>query len=165
MKIILEGCEGVGKTTLAKQLVERYGLDYVHITNKDPNDYMFYKQTLRKEDVIYDRHFLGEMIYPKIYNRKGNLDARQFRKLLKFARKECVHILILTTDLDIVQKRVAERNKYKPDFILNSLSKIHKKFFDLGVHYGIYLVDTSKMPINYICSMIENEFGPWGDRL
>lgn len=158
MKIILEGCEGVGKTTFAQKLIIKYDLDYVHITNKDPNDYQFYKQTMRKEDVIYDRHLLGEMIYPKIYNRKGNLNTRQLKKLLKFARKEKVHILILTTDLEIVQQRVAMRNKYKPDFIINALPKIHKEFFELGIKYGIYLVDTSKMSFEYICRMMEYEY-------
>lgn len=158
MKIILEGCEGVGKTTLAQKFVEKYKLDYVHITNKDPNDYSFYKETLRKEDVVYDRHFLGEMIYPKIYNRKGNLNTRQLKKLLKFARKNKVHILILTTDIEIVQQRVKERNKYKPEFITTKLTEIHHEFFNLGVKYGIYLVDTNKMPFDYICEVIENEY-------
>ena len=158
MRIVLEGCEGVGKTTFANKLIEKYNLDYVHITNKDPNDYSFYKQTLRKEDVIYDRHLIGEMIYPKIFNRKGNLNHRQLKKLIEFAHKEKVHILILTADLDVVQKRIKERNKYKPDFILEKIPEIHKQFFDLAVKYGIFLVDTSKMPFEYICEVIEHEF-------
>ena len=163
MKIILEGCEGVGKTTLAEKLVKKYNLDYVHITNKDPNDYMFYRETMRKEDVLYDRHFIGEMIYPKVFNRKGNLKKEQLRKLIKFSKNNGVVVLVLTADLDIVQKRIKERNKYKPDFILEKIPEIHKKFFNLAIECGVYLVGTSKMPFDYICAMIENEYSWWRD--
>ena len=39
MKIILEGCDGTGKTTLAKLLAEKYGLDICHCTAEDPKDF------------------------------------------------------------------------------------------------------------------------------
>lgn len=48
MKIILEGADGTGKTTLAKILAERYGLDICHCTQDDPNDFIFYQQSIRK---------------------------------------------------------------------------------------------------------------------
>ena len=48
MKVILEGCDGTGKTTLAKLLAERYGLDICHCTQYDPADYDFYSHTMRK---------------------------------------------------------------------------------------------------------------------
>lgn len=157
-EIILEGCEGVGKTTLAEKLIKKYNLDYIHITSKDPNDYNFYKQTMRKEDVVFDRHFIGEMIYPQIYNRKGNLNKRKFNKLLKFAKKEKVHIIILTADVNVIEKRIKERNKYKPEFITTKLKQIHNKFFSIGFQNRIFLCDTSKMDFNTICGVIEHEY-------
>lgn len=160
MKIILEGCEGTGKTTLAQKLINKYNLDYVHITNKDPNDYMFYKQTLRKEDVIYDRHLIGEMIYPKVFNRKGNLNYKKLEKLFDFALKEKVCILILTTNIEEIKKRVAERNKYKPDFIINKLPLINQQFCDIAIKYAsyknIFLIDTTKIQFESICEVIRN---------
>ena len=159
MKIILEGCEGTGKTTLAKKLIERYGLDYVHITNKDPNDYMFYKQTLRKEDVIYDRHFIGEMIYPKVFSRKGNLDRNRLDKLFAFAEAQGACVLILTADIEEIKKRVAERGKYKPDFILRKLPQINEIFCRIGSENScrgnVFTIDTSKTPFEEICKEIE----------
>lgn len=80
MKIILEGCDCTGKTTLAKQLCEKYNLYYSHVTSKDPNDFEFYFNTMKTDNIIWDRHLLGEMIYPTVYNRKGNLNLKIFIK-------------------------------------------------------------------------------------
>ena len=44
MRIILEGCDGTGKTTLANILAFKYGLDICHCTASDPSDFQFYKQ-------------------------------------------------------------------------------------------------------------------------
>lgn len=164
MKIILEGCEGTGKTTLANKFIEKYNLDYVHITNKDPNDYIFYKQTMRKEDVIFDRHLLGEMIYPKVYNRKGNLNFKKLDKLMKFANENDVFIFVLTTDINEIQRRVKERNKYKPDFIVNKLPIINKQFCDLAIRYvkykNVILVDTTKIQFEALCNYMEDYHEP-----
>lgn len=48
MRIVLEGVDGAGKTTLAKILAQKYGLDICHCTQYDAADYAFYRQTLRK---------------------------------------------------------------------------------------------------------------------
>ena len=34
MNIIIEGCDGVGKTTLAKKLADKYCCDILHMTKK-----------------------------------------------------------------------------------------------------------------------------------
>ena len=73
MKIIIEGADGTGKTTLAKILADKYGLEICHCTQHDPADFYFYRETLRKENVIWDRHTIGELIYPLIFDRKAKI--------------------------------------------------------------------------------------------
>ena len=72
--LIFYGPPGTGKTTLAKKLCEKYKLMYNHVTSKDPNNYEYYLTTMKIDNTLWDRHLLGEMIYPTVYNRKGNLD-------------------------------------------------------------------------------------------
>ena len=59
--IIVEGCDLTGKDTLCLKLAERYYLDFVHISSHDPNDYPFYYETMRKKNIVYSRHWVGDL--------------------------------------------------------------------------------------------------------
>lgn len=152
--IVIEGCDGTGKTTLCKKLAEKYGWDTVHVTSKDPNDFDFYKQTLRKTNVIYDRHFLGEMIYPKIYNRKGNLsnyDLDWF-KYYRFDTRTCV--IVLTAHLDEIKRRLTERGEFK--FVFDKVDSINNQFLQLARKCMFKIFDTSVDSFDKICEYIES---------
>ena len=152
--IIVEGCDGTGKTTLCKRLAERYGFDVVHVTSKDPNDFDFYRQTMRKSNVVYDRHFLGELIYPEVYGRKGNLslyDADWFR-YYAFETKTC--IIVLTTGIDEIKRRLTERGELS--FVFDKVESINKQFLFLANKLMIKTFDTSVDSFESICDHIEN---------
>jgi len=152
-KIIVEGCDGTGKTTLCKKLAEKYDLDVVHITSKDPNDFDFYRETLRKTNVVYDRHFLGELIYPKIYNRKGNLDLHDARWFRDYCYKQNVCIMVLTADLEEIKRRLTERGELK--FVFENLESINKQFIMLSKKLNIRVFDTTKDSFEDICEYVE----------
>ncbi len=79
MIIILEGADGVGKTTLAEALVKELEAHYIHATwNRELNSYMLKYQTdilteamIKISDtmrpVILDRLWLSEAIYSEVY--------------------------------------------------------------------------------------------------
>lgn len=152
--IVIEGCDGTGKTTLCKKLAERYGWDTVHVTSKDPNDFNFYTQTLRKKNVIYDRHFLGEMIYPSVYNRKGNLNKYDldWLKSYIFDTKTCV--IVLTAKLDEIKRRLTERGELK--FVFDKVDSINDQFLKLAHSCMFKIFDTSIDSFDTICEYIES---------
>lgn len=82
MRIILEGCYGTGKTTLANLLASKYNLDICHCTTADPNDFQFYKQAVRKNNVIWDCYAIGELIYQEIFSRKTDISPEDVRIIL-----------------------------------------------------------------------------------
>lgn len=158
MKIILEGCDGTGKTTLAKILAERYKLDICHLTQRDPTSYYFYAQTARKEDVVWDRHTLGELIYPEIFDRKQNLSFDQARVIIDRAKSEGVKILILTAENDVIKQRLLERKSPPEDErIIANYEKINGGFVFYGDVFGIPVIDTTKVTLTEIFDMIEKE--------
>jgi thymidylate kinase len=161
MKIILEGADGTGKTTLSKKLMNHFQIkSYVHINQNDPNDYDFYKETMKKQNVLFDRHFIGEMIYPKIFKRKQNLNSQTFEMLLQQSKEQKVVILILYTDNTTLSNRMIERAKSMSEFefIIEQSLEINRSFIEIAAKYHIQIIDTSKVGFKEICEIISNQF-------
>lgn len=156
MKIILEGCDGTGKTTLAKILADRYGLDICHCTQDDPGDYEFYRQTLRKENVIWDRHTLGELIYPKVFGRVQKISSEDARLLMHYAKEEGVTVLVLTTDIESIHDRIDARGD-EDGRICDRLAKIDEQFKRYAEEFRIPIIDTSTMTLKEIFNLIEEK--------
>ena len=83
MIIVVEGPNNVGKTTFINKLKEKLpNFKVIHTDANTPNTYDYYIECLnKKEDIIYDRLFIGEMIYPILYNRTGKLDRYKYHDL------------------------------------------------------------------------------------
>jgi thymidylate kinase len=157
MKIIIEGADGTGKTTLCKKLAEKYKLEYRHVTQKDPNTFDFYSKTMENNNVIYDRHLVGEMIYPNVFKRKANFKQKEFSKLLKIAKKEKVVIIILYASFHTIYKRLTERGN-ELSLIIDQINHINNEFVRLAHTYNIHLINTLETPFEKICEVIENEY-------
>lgn len=155
MKIILEGVDGAGKTTLAKILAEKYGLDIAHCTQHDAADYDFYRQTLRKENIIWDRHTIGELIYPKVFNRKQKLSSEDARLVMHYAKEENVKILVLTADMDVLLERLNSRQPEENPLIMENLDYIDNQFKFFAKEFRLPVIDTSNMTLNEIFNLLE----------
>lgn len=151
-KIILEGADGTGKTTLAKRLMERYDLSYVNVNSKDPNDFQFYNQTLKKTKVVYDRHFIGEMIYPKFFQRQSKLNTRQFKKLLKKSKDLNYKIFVLYLPEDKIE---TNQKDDEFDFIKRNVKTINKKFIKIAKKYNIEMINVFDYTLQEVCDLIE----------
>lgn len=155
MRVILEGCDGTGKTTLAKILAEKYGLDICHCTQHDAADYDFYRQTLRKENVVWDRHTLGELIYPEIFGRAPRIGTEDARLLMHSAKLGDVKIFVLTADIDIIHKRLLNRGN-EDERILNSIAHIDHAFCFYARQFSVPIIDTTRMTLNEIFNLVED---------
>ena len=156
MKIILEGCDGTGKTTLAKILAEKYGLDVCHCTQNDPGDYDFYRQTLRKENVIWDRHTIGELIYPKIFGRKQKIGVEDARLLMHCAKEEGVKVFVLTTDIESLYNRIDARGD-EDECVHDNLANIDRQFRRFAEEFRLPVIDTSKVTLKDIFNLVEGK--------
>ena len=156
MKIILDGCDGTGKTTLANQLAKIHLLDVCHCTAADPADYDFYRQTSRKENVVWDRHTLGELIYPKIFNRKPQLTPEEARMIIAYARSEGAKFFVLTANLAALKYRLDNRGTGREDpRIIEQLQWINDEFLNYAVMFNIPIIDTSAMTMGQIIDFID----------
>ena len=155
MKIIIEGADGTGKTTLAKILADKYGLEICHCTQHDPADFYFYRETLRKENVIWDRHTIGELIYPLIFDRKAKITDVEAKAVIDIAKSEDVKIFVLTAPIETIYKRLRAREKDEHPKILANVSLIDGAFKECAKRMGVPIIDTTNMTLNEIFELVE----------
>ena len=154
MKIVLEGCDGTGKTTLARILADKYGLDICHCTQKDAADYAFYRQTLRKENIVWDRHVIGELIYPEIFDRKPQIGTEDARLVVHHGKEEGVKFFVLTTSSEDIAERLLKRGTEDPK-ILARYREIDSRFKFYADQFNIPVIDTSVMTLKDIFNIID----------
>ena len=97
-KIIVEGPNNVGKTSFINKLLETETFQdwrVEHLNGDCPNDYDFYDKILSdKVPTILDRCHLGELVYPKLYNRPGKLSDDECLQLSMKHADHCVYIFV-----------------------------------------------------------------------
>lgn len=154
MRIILEGCDGTGKSTLARLLADKYKLDLCHCTQSDPGDFEFYKQTARKDNVVWDRHTIGELIYPDVFGRKQKLSPEDARIVIYRARQAGAKIFVLTADMKDIKRRLVDRGT-EDWAILSKLEWIDERFRYFADMFGVPVIDTTKMTLQEIFTLVE----------
>ncbi|MGL4792456.1 MAG: hypothetical protein ACRC23_01900 [Aeromonas jandaei] len=90
--IVVEGTDGTGKSTFAKELAEKYNLMYMHIDGNHPNTYQSYATMLcdlisdinkegKYSGVVFDRAWYGELVYGPVYRSESRISPHEIQKL------------------------------------------------------------------------------------
>lgn len=156
MKVIVDGCDLTGKTTLINQLKAYYNdpkLSTLHFSYRDRRDFDFYNTMLDKENFIADRHFLDEAIYPAVFNREPKLNRFEYEDLLMKCLNNNVKILILTCSDEELLKRAKTRNE-EPE-VLKNLININKAFINLAYEYDLMVFDMTLHRLGDVINFIE----------
>ena len=136
MKIIIDGNDGTGKTTLTKKLKEEVNItSYIHLSYKDPCDFYFYYYLLKKEDVIFDRSFIDEKIYSKIFNRQTYITNLMFNELYNQIIKEKIIVIICER-----KNKLYTKNEKKE--IINAENEIDNYFKMIAKKYNYIIFNT-----------------------
>lgn len=154
VKIIIDGCDFTGKTTLINALRIYFTSDklsYLHFSYNDRRDYEFYNTILDKKNFIADRHFLDEAIYPEVFNRVSCLSENEFETLINKCKNENIKIIILTCSNEELEKRSKQRGNEEEE-VLNNLIHINNKFIELAKQYNLQVFDTT---INSLSDIME----------
>ena len=118
-RIIVEGSDQQGKTTLVHELIKRLNWTAVHF-GKPPEDFNFFTDYITESSVISDRNFLSEIVYSRVAKRDCKIHNVD---LLQKALKDYGTILILcdrgesfvfdkTRHEDYTQFQIAQATSY-----------------------------------------------------
>lgn len=122
MKIIIEGCDGVGKTTLANKLAKVFNASVEH--DKHPETYSNYMNRLQKPgNVIFDRFMIGQFVYNSSEERP--MSYRELSDLIDYCKSRPDVVLIyVTLDKEVLLNRLLSRDKAEYEKDLEMMKKL-----------------------------------------
>lgn len=114
MNIVLEGCDGTGKSTIAKHLAERFNLYYWH--ESQPRTFEEYCQMLGgagARGIVFDRFCFGQFVYNAPEERK--LTLGELKKLVTgvFAQTGTI-LLYVDAKTNTIINRLIQRGEGDP---------------------------------------------------
>ena len=114
MLIVLEGCDGSGKSSLAELLVRLGGpnVEVIHATRETPNDMEWFSGILdkaRTKNIIMDRAFWGQFVYQKPSER--HLTFEQLKQLEERLRSEHGLLIYVYAPERVINRRLNRRSE------------------------------------------------------
>lgn len=153
MKIIVEGHDAAGKTTLINKLKEHYNIsNVIHLTNKMDRSFNFYRNKLLKyrDDVIFDRQFISEFVYSNALKRDTEITHEKLDELFLYTKFTDYVIIICETS----------KPNYKSDEYIEVIEKEYKikaTYRSIQELYDLILYDYTKDSFEELIKKIESE--------
>lgn len=132
--ILLEGLDKSGKSTIAEYF-KNNGYEYIHLSAPtkgiSSEEYMAEMALLIagtvNKNVIFDRSFFGELLWPKVYNREPLLD--NYRVTALCALCESIHDVkyIYMYDSDIEAHKARLMKFKEPSYDYEYVRNIHER--------------------------------------
>ena len=112
MLIVLEGCDGAGKTTLALSLAKILAAEIIHCTKDTPNDAGFFMNIIdaaKDRNIIADRFCYGQFVYQAPEERP--LSESQLYRLEIAMLASGTKVMYVTAPEKEIQKRLCARGE------------------------------------------------------
>lgn len=159
MRIFLDGCDGTGKTSLADYISEYFKIDKFCLTKDSEKSISRYLDIIKIDNVVFDRTFISEMVYPKVFNREKWMTADDVEYLLAnylFKNPDSKDkFIILTSDLEDIYNRILLRDSVEYPEIMKNLKLINDEYINIANTYDIPLFNTSETTMKEIIDFIE----------
>ncbi|MFI2031641.1 hypothetical protein [Streptomyces buecherae] len=111
--LALEGCDGVGKSTLAARLSMHYGFTVVH-SPKTPDHLDLvsrYREILTQTGrLLFDRCFISELVYGPLHRGRSRINWSQAIDLAESVVERSGTFVHLTAPPAVIQQRLLSRD-------------------------------------------------------
>lgn len=130
MRLILEGPDCAGKSTMAKELAERLRLDIIKSTYYGPKTSDAYRERLACQDVVIDRCWISEVIYSKYFGYDPDVDDFTDRMLTDICVKQNIPIVVMLPPIDIIIQRMMCRGDDFYSVVSPNVDAIYQDYED-----------------------------------
>ena len=125
---ILEGENKTGKTTLATLLRDRYGFKVVKCSQPRGDAYKEYAEKLNAASgrTVFDRMYLGELVYGKLYRGGSQLDEVKCRNLDLLAMSKNTIVIHCVDDAEkIIRRFKSEHEEFADERLVHKTLKLY----------------------------------------
>lgn len=143
MKVIVEGADGAGKSTIVNNLAETYNCDIIQMTRWGSRRFTDYGAKLTLDNVISDRSFLSEIVYKQAFGLQPELSFGTFSTLMHIAKEQRWKFIILTAPVDVLKHRLIARGD-ENDEIIKNIGFIDHLYRIYATSCNLPIFDTSK---------------------
>ena len=153
MRIALDGCDGTGKTTISEKLANKFGCNIVRLTYNGDRSFEAYYEMMSCENVVHDRTFLSEIIYPKYFGRSSRLNQSTVPMLFDLIESFNIKLFILTAKPGTILDRIDNRGD---EFISDSekFIRINQDYLEMAKEHGFTVIDTTDKTVDEIVNEI-----------
>lgn len=130
MRLILEGPDCAGKSTMAKELAERLMLDIIKSTRHGPKTLDAYNERLACQDAVIDRCWISEVIYSKYFGFAQVVDDFTDRMLCNICVKQNIPIIVMLPPIDVIIRRMTERGDEFYSVVYPNINAIYQDYVD-----------------------------------
>lgn len=146
--IVIEGGDGVGKSTLAHLLVTQYGFTAVHSPRTPEHQDLisrYHDLLARPGRLVLDRSFLSELVYGPLYRGHSRLTWIQALDLAQLVTARDGVFLHLTAPAATVHQRLNTRDGQAPALEeITALADAYQRAFrTLTDHVPVLMYDTA----------------------
>ena len=136
MSIILEGPDCAGKSTMAKDIADFYGLDIIKSHMRGSKTLSAYRERLACHDVILDRCWISDMIYSKYFGQTPIVDEFEDRMLRTVCARRNIPIIVMLPPLEVIKRRMSARGDEHYDVIAPNIDDIYRDYEDYCKSHG-----------------------------
>ena len=164
MNVCISGPDACGKSTLAERLINKYGCSVIHSTAKTRNTLEYHLDLLDYHDnTIFDRHCVGEMIFPYIYNREPKINESEFYQILqRVIDNNDMYVIFICSNSNILKERLMSRGEV--DY-LQEIDEQCTRYYDVAQKMKAFFKDYKYF---YICDIADdnayNKLYNWVDK-
>lgn len=140
-KIIIDGLDAAGKSTLARSLRDQFGFEVSHETKDSPNNMKWYKERYQRTKYVSDRSFLCERAFAPVFGRTPKINDAEYKELLQHLADNKVQVIIALNSPAYAQEILKERGEefaYDYTEMIFRWKQIHNDLKKAGVEVSMY---------------------------
>ena len=154
MRIIVEGPDGAGKTTLVKELAAHFNCDILTMTEFGSKKMTDYEQKAKLNNIISDRCFLSELVYASVADRKHVLSPHEYETLIRMYQNKGWKFIILDASVECLLDRLNKRGG-EDQWKIDKITNLKTIYLMLAKFYDLKIIDSENLDVNDLIKDLE----------